>query len=195
MNRDVLCRSVFVRAVALAAQQREALTLPASMNPAPPSTAVPTAPEAMTAPLTRILVAEDNEVNQTVVMRQLEIFGFTADIAENGRLAFERWQTGGYDLLLTDLQMPEMDGFELVVAIRNAEAGRTRMPIVALTANALASEADHCRSVGMDDCMTKPIQLEGLRAMLCKWLPGSAASMPLLQGMSADEGFEASLAR
>ena len=165
--------------------------MPASPNPAPLPPAVP----ALTARLTRILVAEDNEVNQTVVTRQLEIFGFTADIAENGRLAFERWQTGGYDLLLTDLQMPEMDGFELVVAIRNAEAGRTRMPIVALTANALVSEADRCRSVGMDDCMTKPIQLEGLRAMLCKWLPGSAASMPLLPGMTAAEGIEASLAR
>ena len=104
-------------------------------------------------------------------------------------------QTGGYDLLLTDLQIPEMDGFEMVVAIRNAEAGRTRMPIVALTANGLVSEADRCLSVGMDDCMTKPIHLERLRAMLCKWLPGSAASMPLLQGMTADEGFEASLAR
>jgi CheY-like chemotaxis protein len=68
------------------------------------------------------------------------------------------------------------------------------MPIVALTANALASEADRCRSVGMDDCMTKPIQLEKLREMLCKWLPGRVPSMPALDGAAASSGARTSLA-
>ena len=195
VNRDVLCRSVFVRAVALAARHRKALPMTASGAADPPVRPLSLAAPVPTSPQPRILVAEDNEVNQAVVTRQLELFGFSADIAENGRVALERWRRGGYDLLLTDLQMPEMDGFELVVAIRDAEAGRGRMPIVALTANALVSEADRCRSVGMDDCMTKPVQLESLRAMLCKWLPGSAASMPLRPGGAAASEAGVGLAR
>jgi two-component system sensor histidine kinase/response regulator len=89
-------------------------------------------------------------------------------------------------LLLTDLHMPQMDGYELAVAIRQGEAGGRRMPIVALTANAVKGEADHCRALGMDDYMTKPVQLADLSAMLRKWMPvtnggipsGSAAAIP-----------------
>ena len=193
VNRDELCRSVFVRAVALAARHREARPRRIDDPMAPAAEAASPPVTARQPPPARILVAEDNEVNQAVVTRQLELFGFSADIAANGRSALECWRRGGYDLLLTDLQMPEMDGFELVVAIRDAEAGRSRMPIVALTANALASEADRCRSVGMDDCMTKPVQLENLRAMLCKWLPDRAAAMPVLPGYAIAPGVESSV--
>ena len=69
-----------------------------------------------------ILVAEDNETNQKVILRQLALLGFAADVADNGRLALERWQSGNYALLLTDLHMPEMDGYALTAAIRAAGA-------------------------------------------------------------------------
>jgi PAS domain S-box-containing protein len=124
-----------------------------------------------------ILIAEDNEINQKVLLQQLMLLGRAADIANNGREAFELWQKGGYGLLLTDLHMPEMDGYELTAAIRAAEkagAGetdKTRLPIIAITANALKGEADHCRAIGMDDYLSKPVQLVNLKAKINKWLP------------------------
>ena len=120
-----------------------------------------------------ILVAEDNEINQNVIRRQLGLLGFSADIAATGTEALEYLQRAAYDLLLTDLHMPSMDGYELAVKVRAIEAGRWRIPIVALTANAVKGEAKRCRDIGMDDYMTKPVQLENLRAMLVKWIPSS----------------------
>lgn len=122
-----------------------------------------------------ILVAEDNEINQKVILQQLKLLGQTADIADNGRVALELWQSGDYSLLLTDLHMPEMDGYELTAAIRATEAGKPRTTIIAITANALKGEADHCREVGMDDYLSKPVQLTILKGVLEKWLPAVAA--------------------
>ena len=120
-----------------------------------------------------ILVAEDNECNQLLMRRQLELLGLSAEIAGDGREAFERWQTGAYALLLTDLDMPGMNGYELTVAIRSeeAKAGTGRMPIIAITANAMKGEDEHCKTVGMDDYLSKPVRLTDLKAMLDKWLP------------------------
>ncbi|CAN5305082.1 hypothetical protein BH11PSE11_BH11PSE11_11500 [soil metagenome] len=125
-----------------------------------------------------ILVAEDNEMNQKVILRQLALLGHAADLAGNGRQALDHWKSGSYALLLTDLHMPEMDGYELAAAIRIAERESRRddcsprhMPILALTANALKGEAEHCRAAGMDDYLTKPMQLVDLKASLAKWLP------------------------
>lgn len=118
-----------------------------------------------------ILVAEDNDINQKVILRQLALLGYTADVAVNGREALELWQQQSYALLLTDLHMPEMDGYDLTRAIREHEAGIVRRPIVALTANALRSEVEICREVGMDDYLSKPATLDALRTMLGKWLP------------------------
>jgi signal transduction histidine kinase/DNA-binding NarL/FixJ family response regulator/HPt (histidine-containing phosphotransfer) domain-containing protein len=118
-----------------------------------------------------ILVAEDNETNQKVIVRQLALLGFAADVADNGRIALARWQSGDYALLLSDLHMPEMDGYELTAAIRGQEQALRRIPIVALTANTLKGEADHCRSVGMDDYLSKPLQLADLQTALETWLP------------------------
>lgn len=131
-----------------------------------------------------ILVAEDNETNQKVILHQLGLFGYTADVAGDGRVALERWQSGDYALLLSDLHMPKMDGYQLTAAIRAAETGNAHAPIVALTANALKSEAEHCRAAGMDDYLSKPVRLADLKAMLEKWLPLAAgsASPPPLQG-------------
>jgi CheY-like chemotaxis protein/HPt (histidine-containing phosphotransfer) domain-containing protein len=122
-----------------------------------------------------ILVAEDNEINQNVIRQQLDLLGYTADVASTGREALKRWQSGNYALLLTDLHMPEMDGYDLTLQIRIGEGGRTRMPIIALTANALAGESSRCRAVGMDDYLSKPAPLAALAAALEKWLPVPAS--------------------
>ena len=120
-----------------------------------------------------ILIAEDNEINQKVILQQLLLLGRVADIANNGREALSLWQSGDYALVLADLHMPEMDGYELTAAIRAAEADKSvnHTPIIAFTANALKGEAERCLAVGMDDYLSKPVQLVNLKAMLRKWLP------------------------
>jgi CheY-like chemotaxis protein/HPt (histidine-containing phosphotransfer) domain-containing protein len=118
-----------------------------------------------------ILIAEDNEYNQKVILQQLMLLGRTADVASNGQEALRRWQTGAYAMLITDLHMPLMDGYELTTAIRAAEQGGTRKPIIAFTANALKGEAERCKAFGMDDYLSKPVQLVQLKAMLKKWQP------------------------
>jgi len=123
-----------------------------------------------------ILVAEDNESNRLVLLQQLNLLELTADVADDGRAALERWRSGDYALLLTDLHMPKMDGYELTAAIRAEEStmtGHARTPIVAFTANALRDEALHCKEVGMDDYLSKPVQLADLKTMLEKWLPAA----------------------
>ena len=118
-----------------------------------------------------ILLAEDNETNREVMMEQLRLLGYTAEIATDGALALQMWRSGRYALLLTDCHMPNMDGFELTAAIRQAEPAGTRLPIVAITANAMQGEAQRCREHGMDDFLSKPLRLQELRPMLAKWLP------------------------
>jgi PAS domain S-box-containing protein len=132
-----------------------------------------------------ILVAEDNEINQKVIRQQLDLLGYAADVATTGREAFKRWQSGNYALLLTDLHMPEMDGYDLTLQIRVAEAGRSRMPIVALTANALRGESERCLAVGMDDYLSKPTPLAALADALEKWLPVESATTTLQPTASA----------
>ena len=134
-----------------------------------------------------VLVAEDNETNQKVVVTQLGLLGLSADVAANGRLALEAWRRGQYACVLTDLHMPEMDGYELTAAIRASEGGRTRTPILALTANALEGEAERCRAVGMDDYLTKPVQLSDLEATLSAVLSAPSRDAGLAQGPVAHE--------
>ncbi|WP_372832004.1 ATP-binding protein [Pontibacterium sp.] len=125
----------------------------------------------------RLLVAEDNVVNQKVILQQLSLLGYQADIASDGREALAYWQQGGYDLLLTDLHMPEMDGYQLTAAIRAQQQGARPLPIIALTANALKGEDERCRAAGMNDYLSKPVQLATLNLMLEKWLtPADIAS-------------------
>jgi PAS domain S-box-containing protein len=126
-----------------------------------------------------ILVAEDNEINQEVIRQQLALMGFTADIAGNGLLALERWRQGAHAMLLTDLHMPGLDGYQLAAQIRAAEAPGTHLPIVALTANASKAETQRCKDIGIDRYMTKPLQLGDLHAMLKAWMPAGAQPLPL----------------
>ena len=119
----------------------------------------------------RILLAEDNLVNQRVAQRMLERLGHSVTVAATGVEAVERWRPGLFDLILMDVQMPEMDGFEATAAIR-AKGGNT--PIVALTAHAMAGDRERCLQNGMDGYLQKPIQPKELSAMLIEQM----AAMP-----------------
>jgi CheY-like chemotaxis protein/HPt (histidine-containing phosphotransfer) domain-containing protein len=174
LDGDVMHRDAFLRAVALAAGR-----LQEEVKTAPPEEAKPVAAPSREKALSEnrlILVAEDSEINQKVIRQQLDLLGYAADIAKDGREALKRWESGDYALLLTDLHMPEIDGYQLTAAIRVAEQGKLRKPIIAITANALKGEAEHCRAVGMDDYLSKPVQLAHLKAVLQKWLPSSAST-------------------
>ncbi|HRO36931.1 PAS domain S-box protein [Thauera sp.] len=118
----------------------------------------------------RILVAEDNDINRRVIERQLALLGLECESAENGHQALECWRAGGYGLLLTDLHMPGMDGYELTARIRSEEVPGKRMPIVAVTANALRGERERCIDAGMDDFILKPVQVAMLQDVLGRWL-------------------------
>ena len=143
----------------------------------PAQAPVPTSPSDMSE--RPILVAEDNEMNQHVIRHQLSILGLSADIAETGRVALDMLARKGYALLLTDLHMPVMDGFELVSRIRNSEPRGARLPIVALTADASETASARCWQVGVDECMTKPVSLVDLRAVLEKRLPAEIRPLAL----------------
>jgi PAS domain S-box-containing protein len=119
-----------------------------------------------------VLVVEDNEVNQKVAQRYLEKLGVTCDLARNGREAIEVWHKGNYDLILMDCQMPVMDGLQATREIRGQERHGKRIPIIALTANALASDRDNCLAAGMDEHLGKPLELAKLEACLAQFLAG-----------------------
>jgi ABC-type amino acid transport substrate-binding protein/CheY-like chemotaxis protein/nitrogen-specific signal transduction histidine kinase/HPt (histidine-containing phosphotransfer) domain-containing protein len=119
-----------------------------------------------------ILVAEDNATNRDVIGRQLNLLGYTCEMAEDGEKALNAWRSNNYGILLTDCNMPIMDGFELTNAIRKDEEGtNTHSKIIAITANALQGEAERCLESGMDDYMSKPIDMTELREKLHKWMP------------------------
>ncbi len=120
----------------------------------------------------KVLLVEDNAINQQVATGILDEAGVNADIADNGRIAFERMRDApaGVDVILMDLQMPEMDGYEATRQIR-ALPSLQDIPIIAMTAHAMAEERDACLQVGMNDHVSKPIDAEKLFATLAKWAP------------------------
>lgn len=121
----------------------------------------------------RVLVVEDNLVNRRVVVAMLERLGLDVEAAENGREAVDLVTRGpAPELVLMDCQMPVMDGYEATLHLREweAEAGRPRLPILALTANAFEEDRQRCHDVGMDDFITKPVHMGGLREVLERWL-------------------------
>ncbi|HYG89499.1 MAG TPA: DUF3369 domain-containing protein [Azospirillum sp.] len=127
-----------------------------------------------------ILIAEDHPTNRQVLLRQLSLLGHAAEVACDGREALEKWRTGRYALLLTDCQMPEMDGFDLARAIRDEEsASGAHLPIVAITANAMEGEAQKCLAAGMDDSVSKPVEIGQLRRILERYLPLPRGAAPL----------------
>jgi CheY-like chemotaxis protein len=119
----------------------------------------------------RVLIAEDNATNQFVIRRMLERLGYETDIVSNGREAVNATERVSYDLVFMDCQMPEMDGLAATAAIRALEIGTGRhTPIVALTANALDGDREHCVEVGMDDYLAKPLRKDQLAKMLQRWI-------------------------
>lgn len=140
-----------------------------------------------------VLVVEDHPVNREVVTAVLESLGCRVSVAEDGRKALEICRQGRFDLVLMDIQMPEMDGRQATLAIRSDEQARElpRMPIVALTANALKEDRDACLAAGMDDYLVKPVSREQLWAVLSRWLrealpsdPDGARVVPVPEGVS-----------
>jgi CheY-like chemotaxis protein len=119
-----------------------------------------------------ILLVEDNEDNQKLADRILQKAGFRVTIADNGLAAFEYYKENHYDLILMDIQMPVMNGFEATRAIREYEqkSNRGRTPIVAVTAHAMKGYDEECRNNGMDDYTTKPIRKKTLLCMVNRWL-------------------------
>lgn len=116
----------------------------------------------------RILLAEDNEINKMVALHMLKKVGYEADVASNGVEALRAVERKPYDIILMDVQMPDMDGIEAAIEIRKQWPDR-RMRIIAVTAYALEGDKDRCLSAGMDDYISKPIQLEELKSKLIKW--------------------------
>ncbi len=114
----------------------------------------------------RILLVEDNPVNQRVAIRMLERMGHRVDLAANGRQALDALAAKTYDLVFTDIQMPEMDGYELAAAVRGHEPPGRRLPIVAMTAHALSEDRERCLAAGMDDYISKPVRSEDLAAAI-----------------------------
>ena len=125
----------------------------------------------------RILVVEDNPVNQTLIRRLLEKRDHTVSAAANGRVALDLLQHEAVDLVLMDIQMPEMDGFEATRAIRQREKlDGGHLPIIALTAHALKGDSARCLAAGMDGYLTKPIQLQDLDRVLCEVMSATSTT-------------------
>jgi len=130
----------------------------------------------------RILVVEDNSTNRDVALAQLQKLGYSSTAVANGAQAVQAVADGGFDLVLMDCQMPVMDGFEATHRIRAFETGSRRLPIVAVTADAMSDDRDRCVREGMDDYLSKPVELGPLQDMLTRWLPAPvpATRRPLI---------------
>lgn len=163
-----------------------------AVDPAPTPALITRHTLAETKSAPRILVAEDNLINQKLTVRILEKLGYQSDVVENGQEALTALDRGSYALVLMDCQMPVVDGFEATKLLRQREAAVQEnaasgspnichIPIVALTANAMRGDRERCLAAGMDDYLTKPVRKEDLKGVLNRWIPlsvGSQISQP-----------------
>lgn len=151
------------------------LTLPLAPELGPATRGTRAEPEVPDTPLTakprRVLLAEDNVVNQTIGRRLLEKFGCSVDVAANGKRAVEMAAGSAYDIIFMDCGMPEMDGFTATQEIRATEIHARRIPIIALTAHVMAGTREECLAAGMDDYIAKPVSLDAIKNTLAKWAP------------------------
>ncbi len=181
---------------------RLVLTVPrarAEELPVEPVDAAPASPALVPRPLpavdqaererSLVLLVDDHPINRLVIGRQLSLAGYASESADDGAAALERWRSGRYALVLSDVHMPGLDGYGLAQAIRAEEAagGRPRTPIVALTAAAMKGEAERCLAAGMDDYLPKPVPVATLAACLQRWLPHTAPAAGGT-GVAADAG-------
>jgi CheY-like chemotaxis protein len=147
-----------------------ARSIAAATLPVPPPSIPPVHP-------VQILVAEDNLVNQRVVLGLLAKLGHRADAVRNGLEAVKAVETGAYDLVIMECQMPELDGFEATRRIRRLSGPNRTVPIVALTANAMQGDRERCLEVGMNDYVTKPVDVSRLAAALQRCLTANACTV------------------
>jgi len=134
----------------------------------------------------RILLAEDNPMNQKLAVALLKKAGYPVDAVETGRMVIEALNCTAYDLILMDVQMPEMDGFEATKAIRQMEGDRKHTPIVAMTARAMKGDQERCLQAGMDDYISKPIEPQELFDTIEKWAKSSVRK----KAITGQEGSE-----
>jgi PAS domain S-box-containing protein len=154
----------------MAGQTQETVSAPAVAGPAD------AAPAGIRG---NILLVEDNLINQQVALGILQIQGYSVTVVNNGREALDAHAQGAFDLILMDCHMPEMDGFEATRAIRDREGSSGKhMPIVALTANAMAQDREACLAAGMDDHLAKPFSMQTLHDMLDRWMPRAGSAQP-----------------
>jgi signal transduction histidine kinase/CHASE3 domain sensor protein/FixJ family two-component response regulator len=156
---------------------------------------------------TLVLVVDDHPTNRTLLERQARALGYASESAEDGAEALEKWKSGRFGIVITDCDMPEMDGYALARAIRALESGngRKRTPIIACTANALGGETEICMAAGMDDHLVKPVELSKILEKLDRWLPiplsapvasAAAAAAPLdLSVLARISGGDAAIER
>ena len=130
---------------------------------------------------TLVLLVDDHPTNRALLVRQVNTLGYAAESAEDGVEALAKWRSGRFGIVITDCNMPEMNGYDLTHTIRGLEgaAGGKRTPIIACTANVLGGEAEACVAAGMDDYLPKPVQLQDLAKKLDQWLPLGEKSLPV----------------
>ncbi|MCC6262602.1 MAG: response regulator [Bryobacterales bacterium] len=148
-------------------------------------------PALLSARAKRILIAEDNPVNQKLASKIVGKLGFVVELAANGREAIELWKRHHFDLILMDCQMPVMDGFEVTRWIRQRECPSERTPIIALTASATEADRRHCDTAGMDYFLAKPFRLEALESLILEILPRDGTTAPAATGVGCPHLTEA----
>ena len=126
----------------------------------------------------RVLLAEDNEINQELARELIRLAGCECDCVNNGREALRALESGRYSMVFMDCMMPDMDGYTATQIVRSEETkrGAGRLPIVAMTANAMAGDREACLAAGMDDYLSKPLDPASVTMMLQRWLPPTVES-------------------
>jgi CheY-like chemotaxis protein/HPt (histidine-containing phosphotransfer) domain-containing protein len=168
---QLISESRLLETLTLALDEKERKIAPSAGNVSQQTGASPAQKQA------RILVAEDDRTNQQVIVAILEKLGYRADVVKDGAEAVSAVQKAEYDLILMDCLMPEVDGYQATRRIRQqrAEAGKPAVPIIAVTADAMAGDRDNCFQAGMSDYLPKPIEPQQVASILEKWLATPAA--------------------